>query len=139
MVRSATFGLAVLALALAPMQAALAQSAPAAAPAAQQPAPAPPPEPETLQPGGHPAAPQTPPAPDIALPPPPPLAADPPPLAPGDLDARLHHEATQAQVNEREDQRFGAAAVQARDQQEQQEIDKLYFQLLGKPANPTGQ
>ncbi|HUB95375.1 MAG TPA: hypothetical protein VL993_05630 [Stellaceae bacterium] len=51
-----------------------------------------------------------------------------------DLAATQHHQPTQAEVNARETEVDGAAAVDARNKQEQRQVDQLYQQLLGRPA-----
>jgi hypothetical protein len=66
--------------------------------------------------------------------PPPAATAQPPAPAPDDLDARLHHQPTQAEVNEREKARQGAATVDQRNKVQDKQVDDLYQQLLGKPA-----
>jgi hypothetical protein len=66
--------------------------------------------------------------------PPPAAAAQPPAPRPDDLDARLHHQPTQAEVNEREKARQSAATVDQRNKEQQKQVDDLYQQLLGKPA-----
>jgi hypothetical protein len=66
--------------------------------------------------------------------PPPAANAQPPAPPPDDLDARLHHQPTQAEVNEREKASQGAATVDQRNKEQQKQVDQLYQQLLGKPA-----
>jgi hypothetical protein len=66
--------------------------------------------------------------------PPPAATAQPPAAAPDDLDARLHHQPTQAEVNEREKASQGASVVDQRNKDQQKQVDQLYQQLLGKPA-----
>jgi hypothetical protein len=56
------------------------------------------------------------------------------PPAPDDLDARLHHQPTQAEVSEREKAHQSAAAVDQRNKEQQKHVDELYQQLLGKSA-----
>ena len=57
-----------------------------------------------------------------------------PPVQFSDLDAKLHHQPTRAEVDQRERERFGSAATKQQQDQEQAEIDRLNRELLGTPV-----